>query len=63
MATNHESTMPLKPGSKLGSHEVLSPIGAGAMGEVNYPWTDDDIVRSASSLDLPLSPLAGRGMG
>ena len=26
--------MPLSPGARLGSYEVLSPLGAGGMGEV-----------------------------
>ena len=55
--------MSLNPGTKLGPYEILAPIGAGGMGEVHHPWADDAIVRSASSLDLPLSPFAGRGMG
>ena len=27
--------MPLQPGTQLGSYEILSPIGAGGMGEVD----------------------------
>ena len=26
--------MPISPGARLGSYEVLSPLGAGGMGEV-----------------------------
>jgi hypothetical protein len=32
--------MPLASGSKLGPYEILSPLGAGGMGEVPY-WTDE----------------------
>ncbi len=52
----------LEAGTRLGSYEIVASIGAGGMGEVHYPSTDDVIVRTASSLDLPFSPL-GRRMG
>ena len=56
--------MALVPGSVLGPYEILSPIGAGGMGEVHYSWTDEanPLFHVASSIDLPFSPL-GRRMG
>ncbi len=50
-------------GRTLSHYKVLEKLGSGGMGEVNYFWTDDAIVCSASSLELTLSPFAGRGMG
>ena len=44
--------MPLKPGSKLGHYEVLSPIGAGAMGEV-YRAKDLKLGRDVAIKVLP----------
>ncbi|MEE9263182.1 MAG: protein kinase [Vicinamibacteria bacterium] len=44
--------MPLKPGSRLGTYEVLSPIGAGAMGEV-YRAKDLKLGRDVAIKVLP----------
>ncbi len=53
----------LKNGQAFSHYQLREKIGKGGMGEVNYSWADDAIVRSASSLALTLSPFAGRGMG
>ncbi len=39
--------MPLSPGSRLGSYEVLSPLGAGGMGEV-YKARDTRLNRTVA---------------
>ena len=42
--------MPLKLGTTLGSYEILSPIGAGGMGEV-YKARDTRLDRTVETLD------------
>jgi Tol biopolymer transport system component len=44
--------MPLSPGSRLGSYEVLSPLGAGGMGEV-YRARDGRLNREVAIKVLP----------
>jgi serine/threonine protein kinase len=44
--------MPLPPGTKLGPYEVLTPIGAGGMGEV-YRATDTRLNRTVAIKVLP----------
>jgi serine/threonine protein kinase len=46
--------MPLAPGTKLGPYEILSPIGAGGMGEV-YKATDTKLNRQVAIKVLPQS--------
>ena len=42
--------MPLHPGTTLGHYEILSPIGAGGMGEV-YKARDTRLDRTVETLD------------
>ena len=44
--------MPIAPGTKLGPYEILTPIGAGGMGEV-YKATDTRIDRTVAIKVLP----------
>ena len=44
--------MPLKPGTKLGSYEVVAPIGKGGMGEV-YKARDTRLDRTVAIKVLP----------
>ncbi len=50
--------MPISPGARLGSYEVLSPLGAGGMGEV-YKARDTRLDRTVAIKVLP-SHLADR---
>ena len=44
--------MPISPGARLGSYEVLSPLGAGGMGEV-YKARDTRLDRTVAIKILP----------
>src|SRR5947207_8891022 len=44
--------MPLSPGSRVGNYEVLSPLGAGGMGEV-YRARDTRLERHVAIKSLP----------
>ncbi len=44
--------MPISPGARLGSYEVLSPLGAGGMGEV-YKARDTRLDRTVAIKVLP----------
>ena len=44
--------MPLAPGTRLGSYEILAPIGAGGMGEV-YRAKDTQLGREVAIKVLP----------
>ncbi len=44
--------MPLQPGTTLGPYRIVSPIGAGGMGEV-YKATDTRLDRTVAIKVLP----------
>ena len=47
--------MPIAPGTTLGPYEILSPIGAGGMGEV-YKARDTRLDRQVGRQDLGSPP-------
>jgi serine/threonine protein kinase len=48
----HETPMPLTAGAKLGHYEIVSPLGAGGMGEV-YRARDTKLGREVAIKVLP----------
>ena len=44
--------MPLPPGTNLGPHEILGPLGAGGMGEINRAH-DNKLNRTGAIKILP----------
>jgi eukaryotic-like serine/threonine-protein kinase len=49
--------MPLTSGTRLGSYEIMSPLGAGGMGEV-YRAIDTKLKRQVAIKILPSTPCA-----
>jgi serine/threonine-protein kinase len=49
--------MPFEAGTRLGSHEIIAPLGAGGMGEV-YRATDTKLKRQVAVKILPPAPAA-----
>ena len=54
--------MPLSPGARLGPYEVLSPLGAGGMGEV-YRARDPRLGREVAIKVLPEDAKGPEGSG
>ena len=48
--------MALEKGEKLGLYEILSPLGAGGMGEVNTAMTDRSSLVGLGFLEAFLHP-------
>src|SRR6266516_528885 len=52
MSDNHQSSMTISAGTRLGPYEIVAPIGAGGMGEV-YKARDTRLDRAVAVKILP----------
>jgi len=51
----YTASMPVEPGTRLGAYEILTPLGAGGMGEVNKAPRGTKLGREVAIKVLPTS--------